>query len=177
MLKSSPPVLGFAAYSGTGKTTLLIQLIPLLKNQGLRIGAIKYSHHDVEIDQPGKDSYRIRTAGGSPMLLVSPYRSALITDFAVPRQISLKDQLQALPLNTLDLILVEGFRDQAFPKIELHRPILGKPLLYPNDPDIIAIATDKPLLIPPHLTRLDLNQPPAICQFIMDWILANKRSG
>lgn len=162
-----PPVLGFAAYSGTGKTSLLVRLIPFLKSQGLRVGVIKYSHHDVEIDQPGKDSFKLRKAGATPMLLVSPYRRALITEFSAPKEISLMEQLEAFPMAELDLILVEGFRDQAFAKIELHRPTLGKPLLYPHDAGIIAIASDQVLPTPAHLPCLNLNDPESIGRFIM----------
>lgn len=162
-----PKVLGFAAFSGTGKTTLLTRLIPILKNQGLRIGVIKHAHHDFEIDRPGKDSFRLRTAGATPMMLVSPYRRAVITEFSSPGQIKLQDQLVAFPATDVDLILVEGFRDEAFPKIELHRPALSKPLLYPNDTDIIAIASDQPLPTPATLPYLDLNDPDAIAGFIL----------
>ncbi|MGZ4960219.1 MAG: molybdopterin-guanine dinucleotide biosynthesis protein B [Methylomonas sp.] len=167
MPTQSPPVLGFAAFSGTGKTSLLTRLIPSLKHQGLRIGVIKHSHHDFEIDQPGKDSFRLRAAGATPVMLVSPYRRAVVTEFSPPREIKLQEQLDAFPSDTLDLILVEGFRDEAFPKIELHRPSLGKPLLYPGDVNIIAVASDQPLDTPARMPCLDLNNPSAIAQFIL----------
>jgi molybdopterin-guanine dinucleotide biosynthesis protein B len=167
MPETLPKVLGFAAYSGTGKTTLLTGLIPMLKDTGLRIGVIKYSHHDFEIDQPGKDSFKLRKAGATPLMLVSPYRRVLIDEFPAPCEIILAEQIQAFAASHTDLILVEGFREQAFPKIELHRPSLGKPLLYPNDSGIIAIASDQPLATPPHLPCLDLNDRQAICQFII----------
>jgi molybdopterin-guanine dinucleotide biosynthesis adapter protein len=167
MQDNQPPVLGFAAFSGTGKTSLLTRLIPLLKNRGLRVGVIKHSHHDFEIDHPGKDSYRLRAAGATPMMLVSPYRRAVITEFDPPREIRLQDQLAAFPSDEIDLLLVEGFRDEAYPKIELHRPVLGKPLLYPGDVNIIAVASDQPLATPKHLPCLDLNAPDAIAQFIL----------
>lgn len=162
----TPHLLGFAAPSGTGKTTLLEQLIPLLKAQGLKIGVIKASHHDFEIDYPGKDSHRLRTAGASPVLIVSPYRSAMITEFSSPQTIDLNTQLAAFSGKNLDLILVEGFRHEAFAKIELHRPSLGKPPLYPQDENIIAIATDQPLTTPTSLPCLDLNAPVALARFI-----------
>jgi molybdopterin-guanine dinucleotide biosynthesis adapter protein len=164
-----PAVLGFAAFSGTGKTTLLSQLIPLLKSRGLRIAVIKYSHHDVEVDQPGKDSYRLRKAGATPTLLVSPYRQIIISEYAAPQEIRLQEQLGLFENGETDLVLVEGFRDQAFAKIELHRPGLGKPLLYPADQQIIAIASDQPLSPPPPLPCLDLNDIAAIAEFVLHW--------
>jgi molybdopterin-guanine dinucleotide biosynthesis adapter protein len=164
------PILGFAAASGTGKTTLLEQLIPLLRTYGLRIGLIKHSHHNFQIDQPSKDSFRLRTAGASPVLLVSPYRRAVITEFATPQEPDLNQELKQIDQSELDLLLVEGFRNVAFPKIELHRASLQHGLLYPNDSDIIAIATDTPLITPDYLTQLDLNQPQQIADFILAWL-------
>lgn len=170
MITNSPPILGFAAFSGTGKTSLLTQLIPLLKQRGLRLGVIKHSHHDFEIDQPGKDSFKLRAAGATSVMLVSPHRRAVITEFNPPQANRLSDQLTAFPSDNLDLILVEGFRDEAIAKIELHRPSLGKPLLYPNDPHIIAIASDQLINTPANLPCLDLNQPQAIADFILDYL-------
>ena len=162
------PVLGFAAFSGTGKTTLLCQLIPLLKRQHLRVGLIKHSHHNFQIDHPGKDSFRLREAGATPVMLVSSHRRAIITEFSAIEEPCLDDQLKVLDQTELDLILVEGFKAESIPKIELYRPILNKPLLYPNDPDIIAIATDSDLHIPDYLTKLDINQPKQIATFILE---------
>ena len=165
-----PPYLplGFAAFSGTGKTTLLSKLVPVLQQGDLQVGVIKYSHHDFEIDQPGKDSHRLRQAGATPVMLVSPYRRAIISEFTPPREISLTEELAAFPAEGIDLILVEGFRDAAFPKIELHRPSLNKPLLYPSDPYIIAIASDQPLSgVPANITQLDLNDVAQIAAFIV----------
>ncbi|MGR8929157.1 MAG: molybdopterin-guanine dinucleotide biosynthesis protein B [Gammaproteobacteria bacterium] len=163
-----PLILGFAAYSGTGKTTLLTHLIPILKKRGLRVGVIKHSHHDFEIDYPGKDSYRLRAAGASTIMIVSPYRKALITDFPTQHEVQLTEQLASFPCEDLDLVLVEGFRDEPFPKIELHRPKLCKPLLYPSDQSIIAIACDQYMTTPPGLPCLDLNDPTGIADFIIN---------
>lgn len=167
MLKNQPPVLGFAAFSGVGKTSLLTSLLPILKENGLRVGVIKYSHHDYEIDKPGKDSYRLREAGASPMMLVSPYRRVIITEFQPKREIKLREQLALLPAEELDIILVEGFKDEAFSKIELHRPQLGKPLLYPQDEYILAIASDQAISTPDYLPCLDLNDAQSIANFII----------
>lgn len=169
MLLQKPYVLGFSAFSGTGKTHLLTRLIPILKCRGLKIGLIKHSHHDFEIDHPGKDSYELRLAGASPMMIVSPYRRATITEFPDLQEISLNDQLAVFPEVGLDLILVEGFRHASFPKIELHRPSLGKQLLYPNDNSIIAIACDQALRTPDDLPCLDLNDTQAIADFIFNY--------
>jgi len=166
MLLKPPYILGFAAYSGTGKTHLLTKLIPLLKHRGLRIGVVKHSHHNFEIDYPGKDSYELRCVGASPVLIVSPYRRAVITDYEPLQDIKLQDQLNVLTSENLDLILVEGFRHESFAKIELHRPCLNKPLLYPNDKHIIAIASDQPLEAYSGITCLDLNNEEAIANFI-----------
>lgn len=171
MLNSRIPVIGFVAASGAGKTTLLSRLIPILKQNGLRIGLIKHSHHDFEIDQPGKDSFRLRKAGATPVLLVSRYRRALITEFATQLEPMLEDQLKQFDQSELDLILVEGFKAEKFPKIEVHRPTLAQPLLYPNDPDIIAIATDGALQTPAYLVQLDLNRPERIAEFIQTHIM------
>lgn len=161
------PILGFSAFSGTGKTTLLTQLIPLLKKRGLRIGLIKHAHHDFDVDVPGKDSFRLRQAGASPVLVVSDRRRAIMTEFATPQTPKLAEQLSYFDLSTLDLILVEGFKTEAFPKIELHRADMAKALRYPEDINIIAVASDSLLTLPEHVTLLDLNQPEQIANFIM----------
>jgi len=168
MQNSQIPIIGFAAFSGTGKTTLLTQLIPILKHNGLSIGLIKHSHHNFQIDQPGKDSFRLRAAGATSVMLVSTHRRAIITEIAPPQEPRLDDQLELFDQSGLDLILVEGFKAEQFPKIELHRPSLGKPLLYKEDPHIIAIASDCPLITPDYLPQLDINQPAQIAAFILN---------
>jgi len=188
MKDTKVPVLGFAAFSGTGKTTLLTQLIPLLKNTGLRVGLIKHSHHNFEIDKPEKDSYRLRKAGASPIMIVSSHRRATITEFAEVTEPKLVDQINALDSTDLDLILVEGFKTENFPKIELHRPSLKNKLLFPHDPSIIAIAadenftltTDNTNLAEANLTSisqpppLDINNPKQIANFILNDFLVLK---
>ena len=174
MKNAQIPILGFAAFSGTGKTTLLIQLIPLLKDKGLRVALIKHSHHNFEIDKPGKDSYRLREAGATPVMLVSSHRRAIITEFDSPIEPKLDDQLKEINQSELDLILVEGFKSESFPKIELHRPSLGKPLIYPNDSNIIAIATDCSSIIANSPKPLDINNPRLIADFILTTFLAKE---
>ncbi|RUM53490.1 MAG: molybdopterin-guanine dinucleotide biosynthesis protein B [Methylococcus sp.] len=161
------PVLGIAAYSGTGKTTLLVRLIPLLTAKGLRIGLIKHSHHHFEVDHSGKDSFRLREAGANPVMLSSKYRRAVLTEHETPAEPMLSEQLSHLDQSGLDLVLVEGFKRETFAKIELHRPSLGKPALYPGDNSIIAVATDAKLAIATEIPVLDLNRPELIARFIL----------
>jgi molybdopterin-guanine dinucleotide biosynthesis protein MobB len=161
------PVLGFAAWSGTGKTTLLVRLLPRLRARGLRIGMVKHAHHSFEIDQPGKDSFELRKAGATPLLLASRWRWVLMTDLEQEREPELQEMVRRLDDVPLDAILVEGFKHESFPKIELHRPAVGRPLLFPEDPDIIAVATDAPLVTPTDLPVLDLNDVDAIADFVV----------
>lgn len=163
------PLLGFAAASGTGKTTLLKQLIPLLKQQGLRVGLIKRSHHDFEIDHPGKDSYELRQAGASPVMLSAAGRRALITEHPEDRERTLNEELAYFDQSGVDLILVEGFKHEPFPKIELCRVERGKPVLYRDDPWVIAIAIDQPLSETLPIPQLNLNDPDTLCHFITDF--------
>ena len=163
------PLLGFAAYSGTGKTTLLVRLIPFLQQRGVRVALIKHAHHDFEIDKPGKDSYELRRAGARQVLVASERRSALMTDYVEPREPRLEELVDQLNLDAVDLVLVEGFRHLRYPKIELHRPAQKHPLLYREDDSIIAVATDLPVNTDP-LQRLDLNNPIEIGEFILEWL-------
>jgi len=163
---SRVPVLGFAAFSGTGKTTLLVQVLALLRRQGFRVGVIKHAHHSFEIDKPGKDSYELRKAGAVQTLVGSRHRWALVAENPDEREPRLEDLLRHLDQDALDFILVEGFKAERFPKIELHRPSLGRPLLHPGDDSIVAVATDAPLPVPTSLPLLDRNRPDEIADFI-----------
>lgn len=166
-----PPVLGFAAYSGTGKTTLLVRLVPLLKQQGLRLGVIKHAHHSFDVDQKGKDSYELRRAGAERVLVGSSQRWALMVETPQAQEPGLVDLLGRMPSAGLDLILVEGFKHEAFPKIELHRSSTAQPWLYPKDKSIIAVATDTWEEMPASaISVLDINQPADITRFILQWV-------
>ncbi|MCP3665102.1 MAG: molybdopterin-guanine dinucleotide biosynthesis protein B [Gammaproteobacteria bacterium] len=169
MIEAKIPVLGFAAYSGTGKTTLLKQLIPLLKTKGVKVGVIKHSHHQFEIDQPGKDSFELRKAGAEEMLVACHSRWALMVDTDHSDDPVLQELVDRLDQNKLDLILVEGFKHESFPKIELHRPSRGKPLMFPEDPDIMAFACDASPTELPDLPLLDINQPQMIAEFVVSY--------
>lgn len=165
------PILGFAAYSGVGKTTLLTRLIPLLCQQGVRIGMIKHAHHEFDIDTPGKDSYELRKAGAEQVLIASSSRWALMTETPNQAEAGLFELSERLDQDRLDLILVEGFRHETFAKIELHRPRLHHPLLCTQDQDIIAVATDAELNIVVEVPTLNLNDPAQIAAFIQSEIL------
>lgn len=139
----APPVLGLAGWSGSGKTTLGTELIRRLSERGLRISTLKHAHHAFDIDQPGKDSYRHRAAGAGQVLVTSANRWALMTELRGAAELSFTDALSKI--DPCDLVLVEGFKNEDFPKLEVHRPTLGKPLLYGQVPGILAIASDAPL--------------------------------
>ncbi len=164
------PVLGFAAYSGTGKTTLLVQILPLLKKAGLRVAMIKHAHHKFDVDTPGKDSYELRKAGATPMLIGSSRRIALMIDKEQESEPDLQELLDYIDADTIDLVLVEGFKQWPIPKIELHRPVLGKALIFPENDHIIAIAHDAGPDMNTRLPALDINDPEQITDFILDYV-------
>ena len=167
------PVLGFCAHSsGIGKTTLLTQLIPALITQGLRISVIKHAHHSFDIDQAGKDSYRLREAGAVQMMIGSKERWALMTELSrtphAEDEPSLDLLLSQMDISLSDLVLVEGFKHEAIPKIEVHRAEMGTPLLANEDENIIAIATDE--AVNTSKPQIDLNDISAIATFIRQWL-------
>jgi len=164
------PLLGFAAYSGTGKTTLLLKLIPELKKRGMRIAVIKHAHHNFEMDTPGKDSYELRKAGAVPMLICSSMRTVITIENEIETDPTLGEILMHIPANTVDMVLVEGFKKWPFNKIELHRETTGKPLMYPDDNNIIAIAHDNQQpLQQTDLTQLNINDIGSITDFVVQY--------
>lgn len=168
------PVLGFcAASSGMGKTTLLVALLPALQRRGLRVSVVKHAHHAFDIDHPGKDSYRLREAGAVQMLIGSSRRWALMTELdpiAGGRvEPDLAELVNELDPSLADLILVEGFKQAMIPKIEVHRPALGRPLLAHEDVNIIAIACDG--LIDAKVPVLALNDPEKVADFVANWLV------
>ncbi|MFO8023926.1 molybdopterin-guanine dinucleotide biosynthesis protein B [Thiohalophilus sp.] len=175
MIEAPCPLLGFVGYSGSGKTTLLTRLITLLRERGYQLGVIKHAHHEFDIDYPGKDSYELRHAGASQMLVASQYRWALIGETPQQDHDPQLDKLIAkLDCDRLDLILVEGFKHAAYPRLEVYREVVSHSPLYIDDPEIIALVTELPADIDRQLTVLDINNPPAIADFIEAFIRQNR---
>ena len=133
-------VIGLAGWSGAGKTTLLAKLIPELRARGRSVSTLKHAHHAFDIDQPGKDSHTHREAGATEVLISSGRRYALIHELRDEPELDLPALLGRL--SPVDLVIVEGFKREAHPKIEVHRAANGKPWLHPEDPAIVAIASD-----------------------------------
>lgn len=168
MTRQIPPVLGFVAPSGTGKTTLLRKLLPLLAKRGLRVGCLKHAHHSFDLDTPGKDSWELREAGAVQTLLASSERWALQAENEEKGvDPSLERMLGRFDARALDLILVEGFKHAAYPKLEVHRADTGKAPLYPHDPDILAVITEDPLPGDDHPPELPLGEPERVVDFIL----------
>src|SRR5512140_216629 len=145
-------VVGFAGFSGSGKTTLVERLIPVLKLRGLRVSVVKHAHHQFDIDHPGKDSWRHRQAGAFETVIASSRRLALIREFEQPAQLTAHQVIAEL-YPGIDWVLVEGFKDSNLLKIEVWRADSGKPALYPEDPFIVALATDSPQALPEPTLR------------------------
>jgi molybdopterin-guanine dinucleotide biosynthesis protein B len=157
-------LIGLAGWSGAGKTTLIAAIIPVLRARGLSVSTVKHAHHSFEIDKPGKDSYVHRKAGASEVLIASRHRFALMRELRDEAEPPLAELLGRL--SPVDLVIVEGFKADAHPKLEIHRLAMDKALLHPSDPDIRAIATDAagPFAVP----RLPIDDVGAIA----DWLVA-----
>ncbi|BAJ00086.1 bifunctional molybdopterin-guanine dinucleotide biosynthesis adaptor protein MobB/molybdopterin molybdotransferase MoeA [Shewanella violacea] len=166
----SIPILGFCAYSGTGKTTLLKKLIPELNSRSVRLAVIKHAHHNFDVDVPGKDSFEMRKAGARQVLVASHVRWALMTEHAVEGDPQLPHLLQQIEQDKVDIVLVEGFKKLELPKIELHRAAHGKPLLHTQDENIQAIACCDDTQVPNGLHRLDINDVSQIADFVIKYI-------
>jgi len=158
--------IGIIGYSNSGKTTLIEKLIPIFRLQGLRVSAIKNAHHGFDMDRPGKDSFRYREAGAGQVLIATASRWALLTE--TPRGAATLDQLLA-ELADCDLVVIEGFKSEGrIPRIEVRRDGAGEPPIYPNDSNVVALATDHP--VDTTLPVLDLNDPDKIAAFICDLV-------
>ena len=169
-------IIGLAGWSGSGKTTLVTKVIPCLNARGLKVSTLKHAHHGFDLDQPGKDSYELRKAGATQMLVGSSRRAALIVEHEHGSEPGLQDLLPMLDTGTINLILVEGFKSESFPKIELHRAVLGRPLRCQNDPDIFAVASDTSLPSVKHIPVLDLNRAEEIADFIITYISRRQKN-
>ncbi len=154
---------GFAGWSGSGKTTLIEQLIPRFTGRGLKVSLIKHAHHTFDVDQPGKDSWRHRQAGAQEILVTSSRRWVLVHELRGAHEPAFEEQVKRV--SPCDLLLVEGFKHAPIPKLEVWRRETGEPLLHPNDPHIVAVASDAK--IETKLPLLDLNDVDGIAAFIL----------
>lgn len=159
-------VLGVVGWSGSGKTTLLEYLVARLAARGLRINVVKHSHHDIPLEPPHKDSARLRMAGAAEVMIASPFRVAIMRELRGAAEPSLSEHLRRLA--AADLTLVEGYKWEPIPKLEVHRPALGQPALYPEDAGIVAVASDaaRPAQLRDGVEWLDLNDQPAILAWL-----------
>lgn len=156
-------IFGFAGYSGSGKTTLIEKLIPLFVQRGLKVSLIKHAHHTFDVDQPGKDSFRHRHAGCTEVLVTSSRRWALMHELRGAPEPTLNEQIERL--SPCDLLLVEGFKHEHIPKLEVYRAVVGESMIHPHDSNIVAIASDAK--VDTQLRQLDLNAPEVIAAFIL----------
>ena len=156
-------IFGIAGFSGSGKTVLLEKLIPLFTARGLKVSLIKHAHHTFDVDQPGKDSHRHRHAGCNEVLVTSSRRWALMHELRGAPEPALHDHLQRVA--PCDLLLVEGFKREPIPKLEVYRAAVGEPNLFPHDPHVVAVASD--VRLDTQLPQFDLNDAPAIAGFIL----------
>lgn len=161
-------VIGFSAWSGSGKTTLVERLLVRLRLAGQRVSVVKHAHHDFDIDHPGKDSWRHRQAGAFEVVIASNRRLAKIREFETRTEPTVHQLLAELC--ECDWVLVEGFKHADLLKIEVWRDSVGKPVNYPNDPFVVAIATDSAsqLPVPTRLPVFDLDDVDAIATFLLD---------
>ena len=170
-----PPIVGFAGYSGSGKTTLATAVVRSLAGAGVRVAAVKHAHHSFDVDRPGKDSYELRRAGAVQTLIGSRQRWALVTETRSPREPTLEELVDRLDWDTLDIVLVEGFKHAEFPKIAVGR---GESPSLVDDPHVVAVATPgaagaagAAALAGHALPRLDLERPDQVAHFIVERFL------
>ena len=164
-------IFGFAGWSGSGKTTLVEKLIPLFVARGLKVSLVKHAHHTFDVDQPGKDSYRHRHAGCAEVLVTSSRRWALMHELRGAPEPGFAELIERV--SPCDLLLVEGFKRERLPKLEVYRAAVGESLLLPQDPSIVAIASDQ--RVDTKLPQHDLNDASGIASFILNHVgLAGK---
>jgi len=167
------PVLAVVGWSGSGKTTLLEHLVAGLSGAGLRVNIVKHSHHDIELEPPRKDSARLRLAGAAEVMIASPYRIAIMRELRAAPEPPLAELLARL--SPADLTLVEGYKWESLPKLEVHRPALDKSALYADDTTIVAVASDvaRPATLRAGVAWLDLNDIGAVLAWVSQWAGAN----
>ena len=163
-------VIGIAGYSGSGKTTLIEKVIPVLVRAGFRVSLIKHAHHEFDVDQPGKDSYRHRHAGCAEVLLSSSKRWAMMHELRGAAEPTLQEQLKLFA--PCDLVIVEGYKNEPIPKVEVRLKGAHTPALYPDDPNVVAIATDD--VLDTQLPQLDANDAEAVAHFIIQHLGLNR---
>lgn len=156
-------LIAIAGYSGSGKTTLIEKVIPALVMEGIKVSLIKHAHHEFDLDHPGKDSWRHREAGATEVLVSSSKRWALMHELAGAAEPTLDELLQRM--SPCDLVIVEGWKFNSLPKVEVHRKLADKPLLFPNDRQVVAIATDESLAT--ALPQFALDDGEGVAQFII----------
>jgi molybdopterin-guanine dinucleotide biosynthesis protein B len=167
-------VVGLVGSSGSGKTTLLERMLPVLGGAGWRVAVIKHAGPGFDLEEHGKDSYRVREAGAAQVLVASRDRWALLVERLDSRdEPSLDELIARFDPTEIDLILVEGFAQGSHPKIEVYRPAHGRaPVSWPADPSVVAVATDAPIETGPDIVRLDLNRPDSVAAFITELVTA-----
>ena len=158
-------IIGLAGWSGSGKTTLIAKLIPRLIARGLRVSTLKHAHHGFDLDKPGKDSFMHRVAGATEVIISSAKRWAILHELRDEPEWNMADLVAKM--SPVDLVLVEGFKRDSFPKLEIHRAENDKPLLHPDDPYIVAVACDTAL---PHakVPVIDLNDIDAVADLLLE---------
>jgi len=162
----SMKIFGIAGWSGSGKTTLVTRLLPWLIRSGVTVSTMKHAHHNFDIDKPGKDSYEHRVAGATEVLVTAANRWALMHENRGAGEPELPSLIARM--TPVDLLLVEGFKSEAYDKLEVHRPSLGKGLLAPRDPSIVAVATDRPETLRLEVPVLDLDDIAGVAAFVME---------
>jgi len=162
--KTTVRIIGLAGWSGSGKTTLITKLIPRLIARGVKISTLKHAHHGFDLDQPGKDSFFHRAAGATEVVISSAKRWAILHELREETEWDLGALVAKM--SPVDLVLVEGFKRDSFPKLEIHRAANGKPLIYPDDPHVVAVASDVAL---PNvkIPVIDLNDVEIIGDYLL----------
>jgi molybdopterin-guanine dinucleotide biosynthesis protein B len=183
VVQAAGPVLAVVGWSGSGKTTLLEFLVSGLSARGLRVNIVKHSHHDIELEPPHKDSARLRMAGAAEVMIASPYRYAILRELRGEGEPPLAEQLARLAPG--DLTLVEGYKWEPLPKLEVFRPALGRAPLYVDDPLVVAVASDAPRATSPATSPakpgatgpawLDLNTPAEVLTWLTEWMKSSAK--